>query len=128
MDIYGKRFKNFGVFAKGRPGVLYASKGDLFVGPTAVCPAVFPPPSGCFQTRSLSSFALDVGGVVEFYPTQRTLVRVDVGDTMIRRGDRNVSGDFNSGGALSFLFLAVTRVPAETTHSLQASVGVGFRF
>jgi hypothetical protein len=125
----GKRFDKVGVFGKARPGVLYASKGDLTSRPGVLCVAIFPPPTGCFQPASLSSFALDVGAVVEAYPTPRTLIRVDVGDTIIRMGARNVSAVLSPvPGVLSPARLVVIGVPAETTHNLQGSVGVGFRF
>jgi hypothetical protein len=122
----GKRFDKVGVFGKARPGVLYASKGDL-TSNSGGCVAVFPPPPGCFHPASRSSFALDVGAVVELYPTQRTLIRFDLGDTIIRMGARNVSATL-SAGPLALPSRVVIGVPAETTHNLQGSVGVGFRF
>jgi hypothetical protein len=122
----GKRFDKVGVFGKARLGVLYASKGDL-ASNSGGCVAVFPPPPGCFHPASRSSFALDVGAVVEVYPTQRTLIRFDLGDTIIRMGARNVSATL-SAGPLALPSRVVIGVPAETTHNLQGSVGVGFRF
>jgi hypothetical protein len=122
----GKRFEKIGIFGKARPGFLYASKGDLqsrFGG----CPTVFPPPVGCFETISKNSFAFDFGGVVELYPTKRTLIRFDVGDTIVRLGARNVTGIL-TGPGLTPSFAVVVGVPAETTHNLQVSAGIGFRF
>ena len=121
----GKRFEKMGIFGKARPGFLNASKGDLEPRPNVGCITIFPPPAGCFQTTSTTSFALDVGGVVEIYPTERTIIRFDVGDTIIRFSERNVSATFNG---LSSQILGVLRVPEETTHNFQASVGIGFRF
>jgi hypothetical protein len=122
----GKRFQKVGIFGKARPGFLYASKGDLEPRPGVGCIAIFPPPVGCFQTTSQNSFALDVGGVVEVYPTARTVVRFDFGDTIVRLSERNVSATFNRG--VSIPRLAVWRIPAETTHNFQGSIGMGFRF
>ena len=31
-------------------------------------------------------FSMDVGGVVEFYPSRRIVTRLDIGDTIIRYG------------------------------------------
>jgi hypothetical protein len=125
----GKRFKKVGVFGKARPGFLYATKGDLQANPRALCPAVFPPPVGCFETTSKNSFAFDFGGVVELYPTRRTIIRFDVGDTIIRLDKRNVSAVLNpQPGSLQPSRLVVISVPAETTQNLQVSAGIGFRF
>jgi hypothetical protein len=125
----GKRFKKVGVFGKARPGFLYATKGDLQGNPRALCPAVFPPPVGCFETTSKNSFAFDLGGVVELYPTKRTIIRFDVGDTIIRLDQRNVSAVLNpQPGSLQASRLVVISVPAETTHNLQVNAGIGFRF
>lgn len=123
----GKRFEKIGVFGKARPGFQYASKGDLRFKSNIGCPTVFPPPAGCFETTSRNSFAFDLGGVVELYPTKRTLIRLDVGDTIVRLGARNVAGIL-SGPLLLPSFAVVIGVPAETTHNLQVSAGVGFRF
>ena len=124
----GKRFRKIGIFGKARPGFLYATKGDLKPIPGIRCVAIFPPPAGCFETSSKNSFALDVGGVVELYPTKRTLIRFDVGDTIVRLAERNVSGILNPLAGLSPSRLVVVSVPAETTHNLQISTGIGFRF
>jgi hypothetical protein len=123
----GKRFPKVGIFGKARPGFLYATKGDLQTIPNAGCIAIFPSPAGCFETRSKNSFAFDLGGVVEFYPTKRTIIRFDVGDTIVGLAERNVSGVLNPSAGRPPFFV-VLGVPAETTHNLQVSAGVGFRF
>lgn len=116
----GQRFDKVGVFAKARPGFIRFERGDYF--PVGGCIAVFPPPLACFQSRATTNFAFDVGGVVEVYPSNNTLIRFDVGDTMIRFNQRNVA-------ATSTVFgLVVYPAPAETKHNLQASAGFGFRF
>ena len=127
----GKHFDKVGIFGKARPGFLRAGKGDIRPRSNVACIAVtiFPPPIGCFETISKSSFAFDLGGVVEVYPSKRMLIRFDAGDTIIRLGERNVPGVFNPGPiVLAPTFLTVVRAPAETTHNFQASVGMGFRF
>jgi Outer membrane protein beta-barrel domain len=122
----GKRFEKIGVFGKARPGFLYASKGDLRP-KTGGCVTIFPPPAGCFETTSKNSLAFDFGGVLELYPTKRMLIRFDVGDTIVRLGARNVSGILTAPGSPPN-FPVVVAVPAETTHNLQVSAGIGFRF
>lgn len=118
----GKRSDKAGIFAKARPGFIRFEKGDYRPG-TGGCLAVFPPPIGCFQPVTRTYFALDVGGVVELYPSKRTIIRFDAGDTIVRFGARRVaatSSIFNSSVVFS--------VPAETSHKFQGSVGFGFRF
>jgi hypothetical protein len=128
----GKRFDKAGVFGKARPGFLYASKGDIQPRTDVLCIAmvsIFPPPAGCFETFSKTNLAFDLGGVVEVYPTKRTIIRFDVGDTIVRLSDRNVPGVFNPPpGILAPSFVTIIRAPAETTHNFQGSIGVGFRF
>jgi len=125
----GKRFDKVGIFAKARPGFLIDSKGDLQPATDRACIAIFPPPIGCFDPVEKRSFALDLGGVIEFYPTKRTIIRVDAGDTIIRLTERTAAGFVGPGpGLLAPTFLAAVRLPSETTHNFQFSVGAGFRF
>lgn len=90
----GKRAKYVGVFAKVRPG---------------------------FQTNFVvnqleqARFALDVGGVAEFYPNRRVVLRFDAGDVIIPFGN-NVVGYGAFAQRLG------------TTHNFQCSLGVGIRF
>jgi hypothetical protein len=120
----GKRFENFGVFAKARPGFVNYSRGDYqFAGP---CITVFPPPIGCYQPVGQTNFAIDLGGVFEYYPSRRTIIRFDAGDTMVRLPARNVAAfQTNPTGAFSLVVVPAT---AETKHHFQGSVGFGFRF
>ena len=118
----GQRFDKVGVFAKARPGFVRFEKGDYVFGPGG-CITIFPPPLACFQSRATTNFAFDVGGVVEVYPSKNTLIRFDVGDTMIRFDQRNVAATSDV-----FANLVAFPVPAETKHNLQASAGFGFRF
>jgi len=61
--------------------------------------------------------ALDVGGVVEYYPSRRTILRLDLGDTVVRYAGIPV---FDSNRGL----INVT----EYQHNFQAGAGFGFRF
>ncbi|MBO0722173.1 MAG: hypothetical protein J2P41_15215, partial [Blastocatellia bacterium] len=59
-----------------------------------------------------STFAMDFGGVFEYYPMRHVVARMDVGDTIIRiKGfDPNLS------------------VNGFTSSNLQLGIGIGFRF
>jgi len=90
----GKRTKYVGIFAKARPG---------------------------FQTnfvvndREQARFAMDVGGVAEFYPNRHVVLRVDAGDVIIPFGN-NVVGYGSLAQRMG------------TTHNFQLNLGVGIRF
>jgi outer membrane protein with beta-barrel domain len=112
----GIRKNSFGVFGKIRPG--FESSGH------ATFPR-FPNGNGPdpqnpfgFEGKRATQFALDVGGVVELYPSRRTIVRVDVGDTIVRYPGILFT-NFSNGALIT-----------ETvySHTLQFSAGVGFRF
>jgi hypothetical protein len=118
----GKRLDKAGIFAKARPGFVRLSRGDYRLG-TGACVAVFPPPIGCFQPVARTSFAIDLGGVGELYPSKNTIIRFDAGDTIIRFGERNVAAS-----SLALNSLVVVPVAAETKHNFQASFGFGYRF
>jgi hypothetical protein len=107
----GLRNKRVGVFAKLRPGVvnfpeLKVRRGFCF--PLGTCDR-----SG----RSGNRLAVDAGAVVEVYPSESFVVRVDVGDTMIRFKDDMLSRFPNN-----------VRIKDGFSHNLQLSGGVGFRF
>ena len=103
--------RRVGVFAKVRPGV--ANFPTLRVR-RRLCNLLQP----CEDAgRSGNRFALDTGAVIELYPTERIIVRLDIGDTMIRfRND----GFFESTTPM--------RIADGFSHNLQFGVGVGFRF
>src|SRR5215207_2411313 len=73
----GARTNRVGVFAKVRPGVMFI--GEVTSGFNC---------SGTSFGRtcrpSHNNFALDAGGVLELYPSARTIVRLDAGDTIVR--------------------------------------------
>ena len=117
----GKRFDKVGIFAKARPGFLSESNGDLQPQTQGVCILIFPPPVGCFDAVRKTHFAFDVGGVVEVYPTKRTVIRFDLGDTIIHAGVRTVPAQLST-------HLGAVIIPAETTNNFQASIGFAYRF
>lgn len=108
----GKRFGKFGVFGKARPG--FASFSDVYsvVGFDTIDFNGTPVTVPVYDTRRKTYFSMDVGGVLEFYPSRKILTRIDVGDTIIAYGD-----------AAGFPFSTTG-----TTHNLQVSAGISLRF
>jgi Outer membrane protein beta-barrel domain len=86
---YGVRTEKAGIFGKIRPGFIRFGEGATIAGSSA------------------TEFALDIGGVLELYPTRPVALRLDVGNTLIRFG--SLGGGF-------------------TSNNLQISTGVAFRF
>ena len=84
-------------------------------------------PSIDFVEKRLTTFAMDVGGVVEFYPTKRVITRLDIGSTIIHYGPRTIN--FPSFDPLTGNFTSQrSTVPAQNRGTLQVIAGVGFRF
>jgi len=103
----GQRGDRFGLFVKARPGFARLSdKGVECRGEVCALALILFAP-----TEYRTEFALDLGGIIEYYPTPRTVARVDIGDVMIRHR-------------------SATAPPCAscTTHNLSTRVGVGFRF
>lgn len=105
----GTRSGRFGVFAKARPGAMFI--GEVTSGLNCSSSS-----SGQICHPSHSNFALDVGGVVEVYPTARSIIRFDAGDTIVRI--RSTGGIFPLNGT----------VMQNTTNNFQFSIGFGYRF
>jgi len=73
----GLRTQHAGFFVKARPGFLsYGGVHDNW----------FPP----YPTTRLTHFAVDVGGVLEFYPSRQVVLRLDLGHTLGFYGPRTV--------------------------------------
>lgn len=103
----GIRKEKFGVFGKVRPGFFHIDEYNVInqIGP----------PDNFFtvsRVKKATFFNVDVGGVFEYYPTRRTVFRVDVGDTIINYNSQQPK-DLN---------------PSITRHNLQTSFGFGIRF
>ena len=121
----GRRWRRFGLFAEARPG--FVSFEDtarpgfapvLGPGGTTFLPLVSP--------ERKTHFSADVGGVLEFYPSRRVVVRFDTGDTLIRYGEHDVFGPVINpppGGPVE----RIVEAP-ETQHNFQFSAGIGLRF
>jgi hypothetical protein len=116
----GKRFQKWGIFGKARPGVVSFSEGDskFFLGSSDAF--------GILQGRQ-THFAVDLGGVVEFYPSKRIVTRFEAGDTLIHYRRRQTSFlTFDPTTGATVLFPFTTR--SETRHNFQFAAGVGWRF
>ena len=120
----GKRFENWGIFGKARPGIVSFSDGEFNIFPTG--PVT---PTSIFEVRAnrVTSFATDIGAVVEFYPSKRIVTRFDAGDTIVyftRRTINNIQFD----PATNSSFIGPVTTPARTTHSFQFMASAGLRF
>ena len=104
----GLRTENVGIFAKVRPGVISFSNTiqGITINPT-------PPFSFSIQTGRLTEPALDLGTVIEFYPSRHWAWRTDIGDTMV----------FYRGSS----FLGI-RVPGTSKSNFQFKTGLQYRF
>ncbi len=123
----GKRFETFGVFGKVRPGLV--SFGQTILGSRFE--------NGRFTSISgrTTHSALDVGGVVEFYPSRRLVTRFDIGDTIIRHPCPTPTFPFPTEGDLfnpcplgPLTTIAPPPKQYLTEHNFQFNSSVGFRF
>ena len=112
----GRRFESFGLFAKGRPGVMR-------VGRVARCPNEFRLEGCGFSAET--AFALDAGGVLEFYPSRRTVVRFDAGDLMVFYPNRLLVRLVNEPGGPGALNVFLSN---RNSHNLRLGVGFSIRF
>ncbi len=134
--------EKWGVFAKVRPGFTSFGHRAFNVSPVTVggtsrgqIQCYGPAAAGtlpCFRIEEnrLTAAALDVGGVVEFYPSKRIVVRVDGGDTILRYAQRSFNtltvDPANPTSGIPIL-VNVTD-PGRTLNRIQFTAGVGFRF
>src|SRR5688572_8797499 len=113
----GKRFEKFGLFAKVRPGFLSVDRVRSFT----PAPGSQGPPGGAliFKIERETFFTIDTGGVLELYPSKRTVVRFDAGDTVLR----------HPAGVGPFVFIGPPQLlrPAKFNHNFQFTAGVAFR-
>ena len=119
----GKRFKSWGLFAKVRPGLVNYSQGILNIVPDGS--------GGSFpfriEPKSTDNFAVDLGGVVEFYPSRRIVTRFDLGDMIIHQPSRTSDG-ISFDPVTQKYFIVPFTSPSRTTHNFQFIASVGFRF
>lgn len=125
----GLRFERFGVFGKARPGFIDTKYDIPVVCIQGPCPPI---------KVGYTGFSMDVGGVLEFYPSRRITVRFDAGDTILNRKDPvwaliQASPDRVNPPITTIpgtFFASSIFIPERNhaTHNLQLSAGIGFRF
>ncbi|RPI21109.1 MAG: hypothetical protein EHM61_25555 [Acidobacteria bacterium] len=96
----GFRFNGVGFFAKARPGLMLITdhQARRFVEASKIRPA------------------LDLGGILEFYPSSRLIIRVELGRVFIPLGDHFVSA------------VAPSPVAPTASWNLQGGIGFAVRF
>jgi hypothetical protein len=112
----GKRFEKFGVFGKVRPGFLSVDSVPRLV---PLAGSQLPPPTFDFKIERKTYFTVDAGGVLELYPSSRTVVRFEAGDTVIRHPE--FIAQFDPAGSPLLIR------SAKFKHNFQFTAGVGFR-
>lgn len=119
----GKRFENFGVFAKVRPGFISFGESQKVTQVPVVTGGIVDVVN-TFTGERKTHFTTDVGGVLELYPSRRVLVRFDFGDTIIRYGEHDeLSFDFQNP-----FVGTIVKAPSEIKHNFQFTGGVSYRF
>jgi hypothetical protein len=111
----GIRRDRIGVFGKVRPGFNSYSRALTGMQQTSAGP---PPLFKNLFDRS-TNFVLDLGGVVEIYPTRQTTLRLDLGDTHVYFATKSFVSPNGT----------VTSVPGgQRLHTMVFSVGYAWRF
>ena len=99
-------------FARLRPGFLTFQEAPAPI----ACILIFPPPIQCTLAAGATVFALDAGGGVEFFASDRTVIRVDVGDRAVRYPSPVIDRD------------GTVRDTAFFSHDFRLAVGGALRF
>jgi hypothetical protein len=108
----GRRFRGFGAFGKLRPGLVRFARAPR--GLVCIAILIYPPPLECSISMGSTNFVLDFGGVLELYPSRRTVLRVDLGDTVVRFPPALTRfGQFKQDFSL---------------HNFRLNAGLGYRF
>ncbi|MGB9436101.1 MAG: hypothetical protein WBQ89_27880 [Candidatus Acidiferrum sp.] len=107
----GIRRNHFGIFGKVRPGFNSYSAALTGINSTGES-------APTYSYGRSNNFVLDLGGIVEFYPKERNTLRIEIGDTHLFFGTRDVSVD---GTTESF-------GGGKMQHTIQLVVGYGWRF
>jgi hypothetical protein len=104
-----------GIFGKVRPG--FNSYSHAFTGISQISAGPAPLFKNLFDRST--NFVLDLGGVVELYPSRHTTLRFDLGDTHIYFATKSFLT--STGNVIS--------VPGgQRLHSIELSVGYAWRF
>ena len=122
----GKRFKNVGIFGKARPGFLSFTRGfgDAVITGPPLPGDIFPQSE--FRPRRLTHPAIDLGGVLEFYPSRRWVTRFDAGVIVARVGQTTFQSF--AAGPNDTIIVAPATIPGFTGTAFRFSAGIGYRF
>jgi Outer membrane protein beta-barrel domain len=108
----GPRFNRVRPFVKGAAGFLNSSG----LSETFPCITIFPPPLSCLMAEGQTMTAFEIGGGVEISATDRTFVRVDVGDRILKYPAPAFNSDFE---VVDEAFYG---------HALRLAIAFGYRF
>ncbi len=118
----GKRYNRFGIYGKARPGFISFSEGRI-----SSVTSFTPPTSVAFtQPSRITHGAVDLGGVLEFYPSRHLVTRFDLGDTIIRYRPQTFNtliGNFGGTPTIQPIM-----IPGSTKNNFQFNAGIGYRF
>ncbi len=118
----GKRFERFGIFGKARPGIIRFSR---VLDNTLLLTS---------DLSGVTEFAVDLGGVVEFYPSRRLVTRLDFGDTVVHHRGQTLNTSIPIPSSTGVLIpnpgtpVVPITLSGMTKNNFQFSAGVGFRF
>jgi len=107
----GIRRNHFGFFGKVRPG--FNSYSQALTGVTTSAGS-----TPVYSYGRSTNFVLDLGGIIELYPSEGSTLRIEIGDTHLFFGTRDVNVD----GAIQPVG------GGKMQHSIQLVLGYGWRF
>lgn len=108
----GRRGEKAGIFATARGGVTSFSEAPA----PFPCILIYPPPLNCQMGAGDTLATVELGGAFEYYPSSRSVLRVEVGDQMLRWPGPVIDGE------------GEVRDGDFWDHDLRLSVGFGWRF
>ncbi|HEY2496478.1 MAG TPA: outer membrane beta-barrel protein [Candidatus Angelobacter sp.] len=121
----GVRTEHFGIFAKVRPGFISFGREvreiNIIFGPglTDI--------SSSFRVGRQTERALDLGGVMEYYPARHWALRWDFGDMLVFQEPGPTENVTVIGNGLPG-FISFPPTPSQTSNNFQFSTGVHYRF
>ena len=114
----GIRRQRWGLYGKAAPGLWHFTSV-----PRLIIPQPFDPATVRTVNRGRTHFVLDLGGVLEFYPSKKWFIRTDVSEIVRRDGDDQVRDVVTPTITYVFPF-----APGKVTSAISVSGSVGYRF
>lgn len=108
----GRRGGKAGVFATLKGGVTSLSEAPA----PFPCVAIYPPPLSCALGGGDTLATVQLGGALEYYPSPRSVLRLEAGDQALRYPGPVIDGE------------GQVRESDFWDHDLRLSVGFGWRF